>query len=34
VLPLGALWISIFATFLLRQKEDGPREVAPPPPIA
>ena len=34
VLPLGALWVSILATFFLRQKEDGPREVAPPPPIA
>jgi hypothetical protein len=34
VLPLGAVWVSIMATFFLRQKEDGPREVAPPPPIA
>jgi hypothetical protein len=33
VLPLGAVWVSIFATFFFRKREDSPREVAIPPPI-
>ncbi|MFL6539859.1 MAG: CHASE2 domain-containing protein [Chthoniobacterales bacterium] len=33
-LPLGALWLAIFITFFFRQKDDAPREIAIPPPIA